>query len=449
MAGQGEYVTALVMLAIILVFSHLALQWANHIVDTSRAAGEDILKLKERLIILYPYNNSADKALIVNDWDGSSVVQGFIVFWANGSYTYIPNTFAVPMGGKALRLLPPSLSSGISRLCVFTKHLNIFCNTTQQQYQTLTYLLIASNMWYAVPKAVFGGLNATVIGYNSSSRSWTTLKTYLWDANTSWIIFYVPPEITMLYFVKTPSPLSILQTDSWFSDPQAASPQAYISASFTGLNTTYPVQKSYSVSDFVYFSVELIKRFWFNGTAVVKSISWKVYLPNYTHYVEWDHLAYTSWSMLSLLYSGVSPPQQWSNWRSYVWIDCSRVSVQGRVYQLMNSQTVVDVQSGYQIRWYYGNHTYYFAKSSISSCSSQSLSIAINENTGFKKSYTDDYLYTNRIVIPVVSRLPPAYTQPQTRVWAADPNSYIIKADKAPYSNYIKILTSIPKELIR
>jgi hypothetical protein len=115
----------------------------------------------------------------------------------------------------------------------------------------------------------------------------------------------------------------------------------------------------------------------------------------------------------------------------------------------VNSQTVVDVQSGYQIRWYYGNHTYYFAKSSISSCSSQSLSIAINENTGFKKSYTDDYLYTNRIVIPIVSRLPPAYTQPQIRVWAADPNSYIIKADKAPYSNYIKILTSIPKELIR
>jgi hypothetical protein len=101
MAGQGEYVTALVMLAIILVFSHLALQWANHIVDTSRAAGEDILKLKERLTILYPYNSSADRVLIVNDWDGSSVVHGFIVFWANGSYTYIPNTFALPPMGTA------------------------------------------------------------------------------------------------------------------------------------------------------------------------------------------------------------------------------------------------------------------------------------------------------------------------------------------------------------
>ena len=445
--GQGEYVTAIVILTVMLVFTHLALQWTNHIISAGRGVGEDILKLKERLVIVYPYSN--DEVLIVNDWDGSSVVRGFIVLWSNNSYTYIPDTFAVPMGGKALRVLPLSFSSGIARLCVYTDYLNIFCNTTQYQHQALTYLIIASNVWYVVPKAVFGGLNATVVGYNSSSRSWVTLKAYLWDANTSWIIFYIPPEITMIYFVKTTSPLDILQTDAWFDDPQTTKPQAAISASFTGYNTTYPVRKEYVVSDFMFFSTQLIKKFWFNGSAVIKSISWKVYLPNYTHYVEWDHLAYTGWTMIGLSYSGVSPPPQWSNWRSYVGINCSRVSVQGQVYRLAGWQTIVDVQSGYQIRWYYGNHTYYFARSFISSCRSHDLSVSIYENNGFRKTYVDDYLYNNRLIIPIVSYLPPAYTEPQTRIWVADPNSNIMKADRAPYSNYIKILTSIPKELIR
>jgi len=217
--AQGEYVAAVTTIVIVVLFSLLAIQWANTIVSISSQMRDDITKFKEKLVVIYPCNENASQLCIVNDWDGTSIIRGVILIMSNNTAYLCTNNLyvAVPIGGKQYLYLTcnSNMVKSARSVCVFTQNLNMFCNTTTTIFPS-PFLLkpVETSLWYAIPKSLFGYNNVTIYALVNNSRQ--ILKTYIWDANTSWIIFYVPKGTTYISFKITNKSLPTLVTKDWF-----------------------------------------------------------------------------------------------------------------------------------------------------------------------------------------------------------------------------------------
>jgi hypothetical protein len=134
--GQGEYIAAIAMALIAIMFSYLAIQWVGYLTTIGKGVEEEVAKLSEKLAVVYPYNGNLSQVLIVNEWSGSSIVEGFIVLKSNGTYTYLSNSLSLPMNNSTVTALPAKIGSDIYRVCVYTQHLNMFCNNNQTAYRS-------------------------------------------------------------------------------------------------------------------------------------------------------------------------------------------------------------------------------------------------------------------------------------------------------------------------
>jgi len=136
--GQGEYVTAIVIALVTAMFSYLAIQWISYLATISRGVEEDILRFRERLTVVYPYNGNSSLVLIINEWSRSSTIKGFIVMSENSEFTYFNDSFSLSMGSSTVRSLPAEVSLGVHKLCIYTQHLNIFCNDDRPLHKNST-----------------------------------------------------------------------------------------------------------------------------------------------------------------------------------------------------------------------------------------------------------------------------------------------------------------------
>ncbi len=138
MRGQGEYIAAVVLTMIIVSIAILATNWARYIEDMGRMQVVNIVKSKERLTIIWPYEDDRNKILIVNQWDGNSEIKGFLIVYKQQLFVKIINTsFYNNMdlsitSIKIMDLRDLGLNSSelmdISRVCIITSFSNIFCN---------------------------------------------------------------------------------------------------------------------------------------------------------------------------------------------------------------------------------------------------------------------------------------------------------------------------------
>jgi len=277
--GQGEYVTAIVMLMIALLFTQLALQWTNYLINTGREAGEDVLRFKEKLIVVYPYNNNASQVLIVNDWDGSSIVRGYIMLKDNGTFTYIDNNFAIPTGSKIVKTLPKNISSDALRLCIYTQYLNIFCNSTQYLFPGIR---LEPGTWYIAPLSIFRNSYVVAIAFNTTIGKWVELPTYIWDINRSWILFYVPQNLSYVWF-KEVSSLQIKDTSSWFKE------DVLLQDPIITITVCFPKKgcSSITVRPNVKLTTSIVFDGWrivvANTTTLTYDMNWKVLSMSYGH----------------------------------------------------------------------------------------------------------------------------------------------------------------------
>jgi hypothetical protein len=327
--AQGEYVAAVTMIVIVVLFSLLAIQWANMIAGMGSQVRDDITRFKEKLVVIYPCNENASQLCIINDWDGTSVIKGVILIMSNSTAYLCTNNLSVviPIGGKQYLYLTCNLDivRSARSVCVFTQNLNMFCNTTTTAFLS-PFLLkpIETGLWYAIPKSLFGYNNVTI--YARVNNSLQTLKTYIWDANTSWIIFYVPKGTTYISFKITNRSLQILATKDWFqvNGIGNAGGAVCICGSWDGGFTcpTFACAASGEVS----IQVSLVgEKFYFDGQKVVKQLIYYVQWPKTGRawgYIgvatgSTDPCSYNAW-VGSVSWWGVSGDSSWSKDNAHI-----------------------------------------------------------------------------------------------------------------------------------
>ncbi len=138
MKGQGEYIAAVVLTMIIILIAMLAINWARYIEDIGRIQVINIVKNKERLIVIWPYEDNRSKALIVNQWDGNSEIKGILVIYKQQLLIKILNSSAynnTDLSITNIRIvdlknlgLSDNELTDIDRICIITAFSNIFCN---------------------------------------------------------------------------------------------------------------------------------------------------------------------------------------------------------------------------------------------------------------------------------------------------------------------------------
>jgi len=138
MRGQGEYIAAVILTMIIVFIAILATNWARYIENVGRMQVVNIVKNKERLTIIWPYEDDKSKALIVNQWDGNSEIKGILVLYNQNPFLKIinissyNNTYLSIADLKILDLrdigFNSSMLNNIDRICIITAYSNIFCN---------------------------------------------------------------------------------------------------------------------------------------------------------------------------------------------------------------------------------------------------------------------------------------------------------------------------------
>ena len=514
MRGQGEYVAAVTMIAIAILFSYLALQWLSYLTSTGAEVGEGVLRLKERLAVVYPYNDSPSQVLVVSEWDGSSAVRGYILLKKSGSYVYVEDLFEVPVGGKIVKSLPVSIDPDVTRLCIYTENLNIFCNTTQPP----TYLTLTPGLWYAAPRAFFSNSNATAYGYDSRAGKWVEIPTYLWDANRSWVIFYLPQGIEKVIFRKTPQPLPILNTSTWFSvEKPSFSATATVKIIYFTITVSNSAQPGYykwmdywsdptyrtypwyryryekpspqvmvcplypwggveyfcdahlytgntTLSSVVPIATSLV----FNGTAVVKEVSWGLAPPRiafdtepYTLYkvgcgwwedCSWNNPVdgyYSIWvDHYELNTQGFSAPQEW------LYIGNLRIDFEKSYPYVVDSYGSVRIRGGQvpyhtcDVEFFYGL-VIYRCSYRVAKLESYSWSWALPAAT-VKYEDAGNYItllkgWSNKIHIELYINAPPAPIGKTAGVWKADQSNTITTSN----GYKIKILKQVPKSAIR
>jgi len=327
--AQGEYVAAVAMIVIVVLFSLLAIQWTNMIAGMGSQVRDDITKFKEKLVVIYPCNENASQLCIVNDWDGTSIIRGVILIMSNNTAYLCTNNLsvAVPIGGKQYLYLTcnPDIVRSARSVCVFTQNLNMFCNTTTTFFPSLFLLKpIEPGLWYVTPKSLFGHNNVTV--YALVNNSWQILKTYVWDANTSWIIFYVPKGTTYISFKITNKPLPILVTKDWFqvNGISNAVGEVDICADWVS-DIGFKCPPVFAGSCTVTIQVTLVgEKFYFDGQKVVKQLIYYVQWPSscvtdllIPGKIPRDPCSYNRW-VYSVSWQGVKGDPSWNTNNAYI-----------------------------------------------------------------------------------------------------------------------------------
>jgi len=134
MRGQGEYIATVVLVMIIMLIASLAINWARYIENTGKIQVANLMRNKEKLVVIWPYENDRDRILVVNQWDGASEIEGVLIFANQTLFRTIEsnNTYLSVGGIKILSLRDLGFNidnlSDIKRICLVTIYSNIFCN---------------------------------------------------------------------------------------------------------------------------------------------------------------------------------------------------------------------------------------------------------------------------------------------------------------------------------
>ncbi|ADM28676.1 hypothetical protein Igag_1882 [Ignisphaera aggregans DSM 17230] len=137
MRGQGEYIATVVLTMVIILIASLAINWARYIENIGRSQVIDIMKSKEKLVVIWPYEGDRNKVLVINQWDGNSRIQGFLIFYGQRLFIKILNNSYRNLDlsiGHSMVIdlkyfeLNDNFNDIIDRICVITVFQNLFCN---------------------------------------------------------------------------------------------------------------------------------------------------------------------------------------------------------------------------------------------------------------------------------------------------------------------------------
>jgi len=136
MRGQGEYIAAVVLTMIIILIVSLAINWARYIENIGKIQVVNLIRSKEKLVVIWPYENDRNRILVVNQWDGASKIEGVLIFTkqnqtlfrtieSNNKYLSVGDIKILSLRDLELDIDNPS---DIERICLVTIYSNIFCN---------------------------------------------------------------------------------------------------------------------------------------------------------------------------------------------------------------------------------------------------------------------------------------------------------------------------------
>lgn len=312
--AQGEYVSAIIMIIIMVLFTILASEWGTYITQLGYKMINDMKSSKENLDLDLQYEDDGYKLFVVNKWSGTSIIKGLIILYNDSMAQYINmSSIIVPVGSAATLSINLSNYSNVDRVCIYTSNLNLFCSSLSKSHQ-LT-LNVEEGYWYAIPKSILGNSS----GYKIiESRTGKEIQAYTWDANRSYIIFYADTSTTFT-IQKSDEQLPILDTKSWFK-PNIVAPLLELDVvhSFDWtINSVCGVGPVYGCGYAYQYAYTDIKEesFWFDGKAVHYVATIEYSFPNQ---IEFYYYAGGEITKISLKLFGTDNIPEWSDWSSKI-----------------------------------------------------------------------------------------------------------------------------------
>jgi hypothetical protein len=86
-------------------------------------------------------------------------------------------------------------------------------------YTAVASINAVAGYYYAVNTTLTGNLSAFYINWTDGNIYY--IPTYIWDANTKYIIFQAPASTTIYLIYNTSQSIPVLSTRSWFNIPPA------------------------------------------------------------------------------------------------------------------------------------------------------------------------------------------------------------------------------------
>ncbi|MEM0026875.1 MAG: hypothetical protein QXT53_02090 [Ignisphaera sp.] len=433
--AQGEYVSAIIMIIIMVLFTILASEWGTYIVQLGYEIINDMKSSKENLYIDLQYEGDGYKLFVVNKWSGTSVIKGLIILYNNSMAHHLNiSSIIVPVGSSTTLNINLTKYPNVDKVCIYTNNLNLFCSPVSKSPQ-LT-LNVEKGYWYAIPKNILGNSSGYKIIESETGKE---IQAYIWDANKSYIIFYADASTTFA-IQKSSEQLPILDTKSWFK-PNITPPLLELEVVHTSgwtINNVCGVGPAYGCGyTYVYAHMDAGEEsFWFDGKAVHYVASIEYSFPNQ---IEFYYYAGGEITRVSLKLHISDNIPEWSDWPSKIRIVDIKIAANLGAYadrddwitnksnkqftSLGNRCTIrSDVEGAY----------FSYASSQVEITSSTNAIITIGNSEGTICAF-EPY---NTVKVKVESNLPPATLQ-ISKTYQAIQQGIIF----APNGNNIRIVS--------
>ncbi|MDK6029115.1 hypothetical protein QPL79_07045 [Ignisphaera sp. 4213-co] len=330
--GQGEYVSATIMILIMVMFTFLAFGWGTYIERIGRYMVNALESSKEALDISILYEGDGVKLVIKNKWDGTSIAKGILILFKNSEIIYLNvEDTVIPVGSLVtINISLPNFNWGnVDRICIYTNHLNIFCNSIEK-----LVLNVEGGYWYTISRQLLGESKSYVI---IDLRTGSEIPVYIWDANKSYIIFYVgATNRTSIAFLESDKPLQVLETKTWFK-PLILAPYIELAVNHAfswTLNSLCGAGPVYGCGNTILYASTSIEneKYWFDGRAVHYELTVTYSFPKE---VSFQYYAGGEVYGVSIQLHNYEEIALWQNWQAMIRIENVSISADAGIYNNM------------------------------------------------------------------------------------------------------------------